>query len=258
MQVSYSRLAPLYFLYIFSIVLPAILILIYPIGRRITDSLGFIIFLLFLLYEYFMFKGDLWKLFLTGFVTGFLFELLGTSTGFPFGNYKYVAFKSIMFLGVPIPVAIAWGIYITVAYVTAIYLLRPNDSSHGISKYILPPILMVNIDLALDPVMVSRRLWVWTDDFPIRWFNVPVTNFIGWFIVSLTILIIYYRFGGRSPTNYLDSKFSHVSPAVYLMLFLSPTLVAIEAGISLLPILYSLSIYLGLLIILFFGLNLLK
>jgi putative membrane protein len=172
-------------------------------------------------------------MFLLAMVVGFLFELLGTNTGIPFGIYEYTAFEGVRIFGVPIPVILAWGIYITMAYLLSSILVRNN-------RWLFASIFLVTLDLAVDPIMVSRGLWIWYLDGGISWFGVPYTNFIGWFIVvSLTVCIYELSF---SVPDFMDVNSILVS-LTFITLYLP--LIVISDWITIYAIIISVSILLS-------------
>ncbi|MDW8035257.1 MAG: carotenoid biosynthesis protein [Candidatus Korarchaeum sp.] len=114
---------------------------------------------------------------------GFIFEYIGLKVGFPFGSYSYLKFQGFTFHGVPIPVIIAWGVYAYTCYLAASYL------TSGRLKLLAAPLLMVLLDLALDPVMVELGLWKWYARGD--WFGVPLSNYLGWFTISAISIGLY-------------------------------------------------------------------
>ncbi|AWR98061.1 carotenoid biosynthesis protein [Acidianus sulfidivorans JP7] len=132
-------------------------------------------------------RKDFPIVFLVGAIIGFIFEKIGITTGIPFGHYAYHFPPYI--LGVPIFVIFGWGIFSFLSYLTIFNL--PSRI-----KLIIFPFLMVIIDLSVDPIMVSAGFWTW-EKSAINYFGIPITNFVGWYIVSLiiiaTILVVNNR-----------------------------------------------------------------
>ncbi|MCD6348412.1 MAG: carotenoid biosynthesis protein [Candidatus Korarchaeota archaeon] len=124
-----------------------------------------------------------WILPLSGSLVGYISEYLGVKYGFPFGHYEYEAFKGAALLNVPIPIVVAWGMYLYTCYLAA------SPYASGIRRLVLSAFLMVILDLAVDPVMVELGIWRWERMGP--WFGVPTSNFVGWFLTSLIALLVY-------------------------------------------------------------------
>ncbi|ARM76910.1 carotenoid biosynthesis protein [Acidianus manzaensis] len=151
-------------------------------------------------------KRDFMIIFLLGSIIGFAFERLGLSTGIPFGHYVY-NFPPYVF-GVPIFVVFGWGIFSFLSYL-AIFNFPEKE------KIIIFSFLMVIIDLSVDPIMVSAGYWTWKTSI-LDYFGIPITNFVGWFIVSLVIIIIYSLIRGSKEKSE-DNIFSYLFPLVYFL-----------------------------------------
>ncbi len=127
-------------------------------------------------------------LFVSGSLVGFVMEYLGLAYGIPFGSYEYLKFKGATVLGVPIPIIISWGVYLYTSYIAA--------SNFQAKRYMVTPLLMVILDMAIDPVMVDLGVWRWEIHGP--WFGIPIENFIGWFFTSCLALLLYrFAAGGH-------------------------------------------------------------
>lgn len=114
---------------------------------------------------------------LIGSAVGLAFEAVGVRYGVPFGRYSYSDFGPEV-LGVPVPIVLAWGIYLFLCYSSAASL------ASGWRRVALASGMMVAIDLAADPVMVELGAWSWEVGSGITWFGVPPLNFLGWLVVS--------------------------------------------------------------------------
>ncbi len=150
-------------------------------GRK-SDLLMMAFFLVSIILSLRVWRGA-WILPLSGSLIGYISEYLGVNYGFPFGHYEYEAFKGVALLNVPIPIAVAWGMYLYTCYLAA------SPYASGIRRLVLSAFLMVVLDLAVDPVMVELGIWRWEHVGP--WFGVPISNFVGWFVTSLIALLVY-------------------------------------------------------------------
>lgn len=122
----------------------------------------------------------------TAYATSYTFEFLGVHYGIPFGKYYYTqSGLGPQLLGVPLFIPLLWaslGFY----------------SLCALGSYPLAALGMVSMDLAFDPMLSGRaRLWVWQS--PGQYYGVPLLNFVGWFIVSITFYYLYVALGGRRP-----------------------------------------------------------
>jgi putative membrane protein len=115
---------------------------------------------------------------------GFGAEVLGESTGFPFGTYSYGSALGPSLFDVPIALVSAW---IVVTVFAANVLIWAN-----VAKAWWPvagPIVMVAIDFLLEPVATGpMAAWSWQANGV--YYGVPISNFIGWFVVSLPIFAV--------------------------------------------------------------------
>ncbi len=118
-------------------------------------------------------------------LAGFAFEILGVHTGFPFGHYEYTAVLYPKFLGVPFVLAAAW--LLLFAYVRQ--MVRSPWAA---------ALWMTAIDLVIDP-LAANSLGFWEWEAGGVYYDVPWTNFAGWFLVSLIIFSAVRRPVTRDP-----------------------------------------------------------
>ncbi|KPU63475.1 hypothetical protein EP1X_03815 [Thermococcus sp. EP1] len=140
-------------------------------------------------------------------LVGFFAEVLGTHICTPFGCYYYENLKPQVF-GVPPFVPFAWTIFGFVSYLTARHFFE-----HKTGRIAFASVLMVIFDLSIDPIMTSWRAWVWETTTKINWFGIPWTNYLGWFIVSLTFFYLYERLSKAK----IERELLKLGPPVYLL-----------------------------------------
>ncbi|GAB6101533.1 carotenoid biosynthesis protein [Thermococcus atlanticus] len=138
---------------------------------------------------------------------GFLAEVIGTRMCTPFGCYHYENLRPQLF-GVALFVPLAWAIFGFVSYITARYFFKRRSSRMAFAS-----LLMVVLDLSIDPIMTSWRAWVWDTTTGINWFGIPWTNYLGWFIVSLTFFYLYERISRGE----VEEELLKLGPPVYLL-----------------------------------------
>lgn len=108
-------------------------------------------------------------------------ERLGTSTGFPFGDYEYTGALQPAVAGVPVIVPLAWFAMGIAALEVghAISARRPVAVVSG-------AVALTAWDLFLDPQMVDAGYWEWTSD---GWYHgIPLTNYAGWLGTGIVVL----------------------------------------------------------------------
>jgi uncharacterized membrane protein len=135
--------------------------------------------------------------FLATTVIGYVAEVLGTNFGFPFGRYRYTDFLGAKELGVPVVVPLVWFV---IAYLTfsiafsASQQLSVKELGMGtiFGLCALAAFGSVAWDLLIDPMFTSYGYWVWgTQVIPApKIAGIPITNFVGWFIVVFLMLAI--------------------------------------------------------------------
>ncbi|MDQ4044013.1 MAG: carotenoid biosynthesis protein, partial [Chloroflexota bacterium] len=121
-------------------------------------------------------------------------ELLGTSTGEPFGNYAYTNFLGYKVLDhVPFSIPLSWfyvgfATYMIGHMLATQWSLRPR----AIYAVIFGAWLLTVWDLVLDPAMahesLSVRFWVWDETGP--YFGMPTQNFIGWALTAVVFMTV--------------------------------------------------------------------
>ena len=114
-------------------------------------------------------------------------ELLGTSTGFPFGGYAYTSLLGYRILGlVPFPIPISWFYMLYCALALCARLFPSRDDAR--TRWLwaaAAAALLTAWDVAMDPAMVSTSHWVWRESGV--FYGMPLTNWLGWFGTGLVI-----------------------------------------------------------------------
>jgi uncharacterized membrane protein len=126
-------------------------------------------------------------------------EALGVATGFPFGVYAYTGTLGLTVLGVPIIVMMAWAM---MAYPALLAAQRISRTRAGV--VVFGAWILAAWDLFLDPQMVSEGHWTWANPDPglpgIP--GIPLTNYLGWVITALIIMVLL----SRLPVRRVDSE----------------------------------------------------
>ncbi|OKS88297.1 carotenoid biosynthesis protein [Mucilaginibacter polytrichastri] len=136
------------------------------------------------------------------YLLGFTAEWIGVHTGWLFGNYAYGATLGTKALDIPLTIGINWFLLI---YAVGVTMQRLRIRSIW-ARIILGALLMVLLDLQIEPVAIKFDYWHWANNV------IPIKNYIGWFAVSGVMLWIFELFKFR--------KQSWVAPVLLLVQFL--------------------------------------
>ncbi len=125
-------------------------------------------------------------LILAGSLIGASAELLGTTTGFPFGGYAYTDWLGPKILShVPYFIPLSWFAMAMVCYDLSLRVTR-----HRGLTVLMSAVFMVGWDVSLDPAM-SRAFPFWTYTESGFFYGMPLSNWGGWFLTSVVILGVY-------------------------------------------------------------------
>ena len=118
---------------------------------------------------------------------GLLAEAVGVHTGFPFGSYAYTGTLGPQLLGVPLVVPLAWVMMAWPALVVGPHA----GSSPGRRSRRSAARALASWDVFLDPQMVDAGHWRWAVPDPGLPLvpGVPLTNYAGWLLVAVAIMI---------------------------------------------------------------------
>ena len=121
-------------------------------------------------------------------------ELIGTGTGWPFGNYEYTDFLGTKVLGrVPYTIPLSWFYMGLASYLLGVVLAnRLGVRRTTLWGLLLGTWFLTVWDLVLDPAMAHESLrvqfWIWDQTGP--YFGMPIKNFIGWSVTGLLFMTI--------------------------------------------------------------------
>ena len=151
-----------------------------------------------------------------GFVIAFAAEYSSTRNGFPFGLYSYIETtrdQELWFSNIPFLDPISFSFLSYVSYTLSLFLWCPlkkrgwdirleekNTSKHSWRVILTGAVLMMMLDVVIDPVSYLGDRWflgqIYTYQEQGEYFNIPLTNFGGWFVVGTTILFCFTRIDG--------------------------------------------------------------
>lgn len=120
-------------------------------------------------------------------VYSYFIEYVGTTTGFPYGEFQYLIELGPMIAGkVPLGLPIFFIPLVVNAYLLVL-LLFPDRTER--LSFRLPVVVgtVLFLDLVLDPAAVAIKFWSYSESF---FYGVPLSNFFGWFISASVAVIV--------------------------------------------------------------------
>ena len=180
-------------------------------------------------------------------------ELLGTSTGFPFGHYHYLSGLGYKIAGtVPFTIPLSWFYVGFSGYIIAragLETLAISQTLKYVGAITFGSLLLTAWDFVLDPAMSQTTMPFWVWEQPGAFFGMPYENFAGWFgtgVVFMTVATLIWRLKPLTlPTNDLGLPL-----AVYLGNFAFAMITSLVAGIYI-PVLLGLILGVAPLLILY-------
>jgi len=148
-----------------------------------------------------------------GFGIAFVAEYSSTRNGFPFGFYSYIETtrdQELWFSNIPFMDPISFSFLSYVSYTLSQFLWCPlkkrgwdirlaekDTIKHSWRVILTGAVLMMMLDVVIDPVSFLGDRWflgqIYTYKEQGEYFNIPLTNFGGWFVVGVTILFCFTR-----------------------------------------------------------------
>ncbi|MEM6611621.1 MAG: gamma-carotene 1'-hydroxylase CruF [Cyanobacteria bacterium P01_C01_bin.72] len=160
-------------------------------------------------------------------------ELLGTSTGFPFGEYRYLSGLGYKIAGlVPFTIPLSWFYLGFSAYIIALAGLKKLELRNWLCELgaiICGSLCLTSWDFVLDPAMSQAPVPFWIWDQPGAFFGMPYQNFAGWMgtgMLFMTVATLLWKVKQLSLPNY-DLK---LPLAIYLANFIFAMVLSLAAG----------------------------
>ena len=119
------------------------------------------------------------------FLIGFAAEWIGVHKGWLFGSYTYGETLGIKADGIPLTIGVVWFL---VVYSTGV-LMQYSRIKYALIRVIVGAGILVGLDKLIEPIAIKFDYWHWD------WHEIPVQNYVAWFIVSVILLKFYYALG---------------------------------------------------------------
>lgn len=132
------------------------------------------------------------------FATGMAVEIIGTSTGYLFGEYEYGKMLGIGIKKVPLVIGINWFIIMYCCGITVHTILEklsskletmtgaPSPALKILSIISDGAMLAVVFDWIMEPAAVKLGYWTWLGDG-----EIPAYNYMCWFIISSLLMLAF-------------------------------------------------------------------
>ncbi|NCR09108.1 MAG: carotenoid biosynthesis protein [Microcystis viridis Mv_BB_P_19951000_S69] len=161
-------------------------------------------------------------------------ELLGTSTGFPFGHYRYLSGLGYKIAGlVPFTIPLSWFYLGFSAYIIArvgLSTLALPQWLQNLGAIAIGAVLLTSWDFVLDPAMSQTTIPFWIWEQPGAFFGMPYENFAGWFGTGCVFMTVATLIWQVQPVK-LPSQDLTLPFLMYLGNFGFATVMSIGAGI---------------------------
>jgi putative membrane protein len=163
------------------------------------------------LYAYRVLGTRLWLTFMVPAVVLSLgSELLGTSTGFPFGHYQYLSGLGYKVAGlVPFTIPLSWFYMGLVCYVLAragLESIQLPTWVRQIGAIAVGALLLTAWDFVLDPAMSQTQFPFWQFQEEGAFFGMPYRNLTGWMGTGAIFMTVAAFFWGKAPIRLSRSQ----------------------------------------------------
>jgi len=152
----------------------------YDIFRQLIPLSILLSLVLLLLYH----KNWSLKFLITAFIIiscGWLVELAGTKTGFPFGHYHYTDLLFPLVAGVPLILGFNWLFLVYCTFIISSHIPAPKSL-----QALAGALMMTGYDLLLEPFAIHTGMWIWEGN------KVPLSNYIAWFVLSFVFIRLMF------------------------------------------------------------------
>ena len=179
---------------------------------------------------------------LIAYVVAFLSEFSSIHNGFPYGRYYYIRnpeLKELWIFGVPFFDSLSYSFLSYAGYSFARFFVEPppvgpggeadRGSRSAIRRgalLILAALLVMLLDVVIDPVAYRGDRWflgkIYDYDEVGVYFGIPLSNFLGWFLVALIIVFLFQR--ADALLSRRETKGKATRPGFRFGFLLGPTL----------------------------------
>lgn len=198
-----------------------------------------------------------------GYLIAFISEYSSINTGIPYGWYYYIdttKSQELWIAGVPFFDSLSYVFLTYCSYTAALLTLSPiktwrwnlvtletKSLRHSGAVLLLGSLYQVFLDIVIDPVALQGHRWFLGQIYGYReaggHFGVPLSNYLGWWIVSLVLVFTLQRIDARvarnkeKPAGIANLPFrSLLGPVLYLSVLVFNLAITIMIGENLMAI----------------------
>ncbi len=156
-----------------------------------------------------------------GYLIAFISEYCSINTGIPYGWYYYIdttKMQELWIAGVPFFDSLSYVFLAYCSYTAALLTVSPIKTGRwnlvsletrairrSFSVLLLGSLYQVFLDIVIDPVALQGNRWflgqIYGYRVPGGHFGVPLSNYIGWWVVSLVMVFALQRIDARVARN---------------------------------------------------------
>jgi uncharacterized membrane protein len=160
-------------------------------------------------------------------------ELLGTSTGFPFGEYRYLSGLGYKIAGlVPFTIPLSWFYLGFSAYIIALAGLKKLEIQNWLCQLgaiFCGSLCLTSWDFVLDPAMSQAPIPFWVWEQPGAFFGMPYQNFAGWMGTGIVFMVVATWLWKIKPLTIPNNDLK-LPLIIYLANFVFATVLSLAAG----------------------------
>jgi uncharacterized membrane protein len=164
-----------------------------------------------------------WRFWLLSWATAFVCEFSSTRIGIPFGWYHYTGStigQELYLSNIPFMDPISFSFLLYAAYCLTLCFQLPRDTVASSTSCLVPlrfdvaartsravllltALFFASIDMVIDPIALRGDRWflgqIYYYPDPGTHFGVPLPNYVGWAVVGLLSLSLYFSLDRRLP-----------------------------------------------------------
>ena len=159
-------------------------------------------------------------------------ELLGTSTGFPFGAYAYLSGLGYKIADlVPFTIPLSWFYMGFSAFLVSATLMRFGTSwVYRIVAIALGSLMLTSWDFVLDPAMSQTPYPFWEWHQAGEFYGMPYQNFFGWFGTGCVFMTVASLIWGKDNQPILNRQQIIFPTIMYAGNFMFALILSFNAG----------------------------